>query len=241
MNYKHPYYGVCFYCVRDGSYHCDECMHHTRETFDLWEPVDGLTMREKEEANRAEVIAETIHEWVEVETTAEFKAAYEKALRCTAYIQNRRELMGVLATRDGCLVASDTIHLCEIICPHIPEELKGCIIMALGDGKAGICRAPYPAYKNLLKTDHPGMKCFDIFGEDVITEVIDISQMSEKVLKLQLGDTAFGIMKKRYDLVVSTLKPPIIAYCTPGDSWQSLVFSGANGKMVVATIRRDYG
>lgn len=240
MNYKHPYYGACFYCARDGSSHCDECTHHTRETFDHWEPVDDLTMWEKEEADHATRIAEAIHEWVEVEITGEFRAAYEKALRCAAYDHPRRSLMGVLATRDGCLVASDTIHLCEIICPNIPEELKGCIIMALDDGKAGICRAPYPAYKKLLKTDHPGMKCFDIFDVDVTTEVIDDPQKSEKVLKLQLGDTAFGIMKNRFDLVISTLKPPIIAYCTPGDSWQSLVFSGANGKMVVGTIRRDY-
>ena len=171
---------------------------------------------------------------------SEFRAAYEKALRCAAYDHPRRSLMGVLATRDGCLVASDAIHLCEIICPTIPEILKGCIIMALDDGKAGICRAPYPAYKNLLKTDHPGMKCFDIYNADVVAEVIDDPQKSEEVLKLQLGDTTFTVMKSRFDLVISPLKPPIIAYCTPGDSWQSLVVSGANGKMVVATIRRDY-
>lgn len=175
----------CETCKNFNTYTCDDCEHNYTDLEDLYEPISPEEMAKIEEKERQKRIASAITEWIELELTEEFRNAFNKVQKFTAYTHFRDIFMAVKVDDEAKhLIASDTHVLSKIPCHTIPEILVGKLIYKIEGNLIGATDAVYPDYELL----------FAKFNND------NIEFLSE-------GDFTFGEIKEKEpgELAVYTL------------------------------------
>lgn len=227
---KQDHYGECEYCKHDGTSYCEDCEHLDHEYFDHWEELTPEEKAGKEKAELEKVIKAAISEYIMVDVSEDFKKAFESAKKYAAETDFRGYFMGVLMTQDGNMVASDRYSLCKIKCDHIPETLKGYIVITLEDGKVGINHEQFPDYEAVLDTT--GYKSIPLEQVNKTS-----STCSKETTNLLLGDILFAVDNNKLQLAKEILTGEITLYYKPGAVLNPLIFQGANGVVVVQTMR----
>lgn len=214
---------MCESCKNLGSIYCDECCRNINLA-DFYEATDS-----NDEAQKESLKKKAISEWMSLETSAKFQETFNKAAAFTLSEEDpgysfRYALAGVHVSQSS-LSASDGAIFADIY--HFnPTELVGKTIVEINEDKVAVCNDPFPdtrlafrnTGKNLIKLPEP------IIEEDIVH--FDL-------------ETPVAIKKSYYDKIINCLSGDIFLYYNP-EKLAPLLFSGSNGRIVVAPLRKKY-
>lgn len=239
MSYVEP---DCDICKHYESLKCSDCIYSEDEREDYFEPMSKEEIAQQEEQARQRSISAAINENIECEITDEFRLAFEAARKCSAEDHFKRVFMGVYATKEETLVASDTHMLLELKCDCIPDDLIGKVIIRLDEHQAGIhTEEAFPDYKNLfnLCMEYPSASLKDASFQPYSKPSTYFTGFDVTTLCAILGGQAFVVNESFLNAILSALKGDIsVGYC-PIDNLAPLRFIGDNGRALLVPVRTE--